>query len=564
MKKKCIIAVLLGWAVQMMGGIPVGYYQGVDCKSASQLKDALENIIKNHKTLSYSKLWDYYPYTYYVIGNPQQVLDMYSNDVTYFSNTTGLNKEHTVPQSWWGKGTGSGPGCDIFNVIPSEQKANSAKSNYPLAKVNGQVTFDNGVTKVGKTALDGYSGNAFEPKDDYKGDFARIYFYVATCYPDLAWDTNNAAALTNQGLTLKDWIVPILLEWNAADPVDDAEIQRNEDIYKQQGNRNPFIDYPVLPEYIWGQRRGEEFVLADHTANEGETQEQKTLKPQFDIDYGTEDNPKNVVDGTVVKVKGGTSTSTLHTRVNGQDWVETACTTGWNAATETEYHEPATMAVTISGETLIEAYCTHDDYLPSDIVTAYYRGVDFDEDFLLHEEFDAITSGNNTSSQGSSAAWSGNVNFPEVTSVFCAGNAVKLGSGKATGKLVSRTLPTAGGTIQVELDVKGWTTVEGQLEVTLSGAESQTVAYTATMTDDFEHVSLTFEEVAANAVLTIATTTKRCFVDNISVTQASDAAVEQIRTTNTTALPIYNFHGQRVGNDYRGIVIVNGHKYYRK
>lgn len=564
MKKKCIIAVLLGWAAQMFGGIPVGYYQGADYKSASQLKEALEQIIINHRTLSYSDLWEYYPYTYYVIGNPQQVLDMYSDDVTYFSNYTALNKEHTVPQSWWGKGTGFGPGCDIFNVIPSEQKANSAKSNYPLATVNGQVTFDNGVTKVGKTTLDGYTGSAFEPKDDYKGDFARIYFYVATCYPDLAWDANNAVAMTNQGQTLKDWIVPILLEWNAADPVDAAEIQRNEDIYVQQGNRNPFIDYPVLAEYIWGQKRGEEFVFANHNANEGETQDHQTLDARFDVDFGTAGNPKNVAEGTVVNVQGGTSLSTLYTRVNGQEWVETACTVGINEETGAEYHTAAVMPVTISGETVIEAYCTREGYLPSNVVTAYYCGVDFDDDFLLHEDFDAVTQGNNTSTSGSSAKWEGNVNFPVAESIFCAGNAVKMGSSKATGKLVSRTLPTAGGRVKVDLDVKGWTTVEGKLEVSLTGAEPEVVTYTATMSDDFEHVSLSFDDVEANAVLTIATTAKRCFVDNVYVTQDEEAAVEQICTTDSTALPIYNFQGQRVDNDYQGIVIVNGHKYYRK
>ena len=35
------------------------------------------------------------------------------------------------------------------------------------------------------------------------------------------------------------------------------EVDRNNGIQKTQGNRNPFIDYPYLAEYIWGERSGE-------------------------------------------------------------------------------------------------------------------------------------------------------------------------------------------------------------------------------------------------------------------------------------------------------------------
>lgn len=551
------------FGLAMFAGIPAGYYQGADCKSANDLKNALRSIISNHKNLGYSNLWDYYPEVYYVTGNKNQVLDLYSNVVNYFPSPSGMNKEHTVPKSWWGGNTGSGPGCDIINVIPSESNANSRKSNYPLGRIKGNPTWTNGVTSVGPSDVEGYTSTVFEPKDEYKGDFARIYFYVATCYPDLSWDSNGAYAMENSDATLKSWIIPLLLEWNAMDPVDADEITRNENIYGCQENRNPFIDYPSLCEYIWGSKKGEEFVFADHNANQGEGTETKTLAPTFNIDYGTEENPKNVINGTEVVVKGGTSQSVLYTRVNGGEWKETTFTTAWNSATETEYHVTATEKLIIEGDVLIEAYCTREGYLESDVVKAYYRGVNFDDDFLLHEEFDEVTVGNNTSNTGSSTAWEGNVNFPTVSSVFKAGNAIKLGSSKNVGSITSRELQTAGGSITVELDVKGWTNIEGKLEVSVSGAESQIVEYEAVMADDFEHVSLVFENVSANPVLTIATTTKRAFVDNISVTQNIPSAVEAVRTeTETTA--VYNINGQRVGNDFRGIVIVNGHKYFRK
>ena len=41
-----------------------------------------------------------------------------------------------------------------------------------------------------------------------------------------------------------------LKKWNDQDPVDDAELIRNNEIEKLQGNRNPFIDFPNLAQDI--------------------------------------------------------------------------------------------------------------------------------------------------------------------------------------------------------------------------------------------------------------------------------------------------------------------------
>ena len=556
---------VLCFASAVFAGIPDGYYTSADGRKYTELKQALCKIIKNHKTFSYKSLWDYYPYTYYVPGNPSQVLDMYSDVVTYYSNTSALNKEHTVPKSWWGGSTSSGPGCDIFNVIPSEQKANSAKSNYPLGEIEGKASFDNGVTRIGESGVSGYSGLVFEPKDDYKGDFARIYFYVATCYPDLAWNTNNAKAMTNSTeLTLQSWIIPMLLEWSANDPVDAAEIQRNEDIYKQQGNRNPFIDYPSLIDYIWGDKKNETYVFSEHQSNQGEDTEFKTRIPKFSVDYGTEDAPKNIAENSEVTVTAGTDKSTLYTRINGGDWEETKPTTGWNSTTSTEYDIAASKAYTINGSTLIEAYCALEGYKNSETVKAYYEGVTFDDDYLLYEAFDDVTGGNNTSNSGSGAPWSGNSNFTTVTSAYQAGNAVRLGTGDKVGSLTSKTLTSAGGTLTVELDVKGWTSVEGYLNVSLTGAETQQVTYTSTISDAFQHFKLTFDNVSANPVLTISTSKKRAFVDGIKVKQVTVDGIVAPETDGETAVETYNLAGQTTGRAYKGIVVRKGRKYVVK
>jgi endonuclease I len=561
MKKRTLLLLyLIGVTFSAFADIPDGYYTLADGYKYTDLKTALCNIIKDHKTFKYSSLWDYYPYTYYVIENPSQVLDMYSDNITYFSNTTALNKEHTVPKSWWGGSTSMGPGCDIFNVIPSDQQANSAKSNYPLGVVAGKPRYDNGVTKIGDSGVNGYNGLVFEPKDTYKGDFARIYFYVATCYPDLAWDSNKAKAMTNKSeMTLQDWIIPMLLEWNAQDPVDDAEIQRNEDVYKQQGNRNPFIDYPSLADYIWGDKKNEIYVFADHDSNQGSTTEFKTHKPSFSVEYGTKDNPKNIADNSVITIKGGTTKSILYTRINDSEWEATMSTTGWNPATSSEYSVAAQKDYTISGDTHIEAYCTLEGYENSDTISAYYKGVSFENDYIFYEAFDDVTSGNNTSNSGSSSYWSGNDNFINLETVFQAGNAVRLGSSKSNGVMETRTLTTKGGTLEVEFDVKGWTSVEGDVVVELTGAGQQTVTYTATMTDPFEHVKLIFNNVSANPTMTISTSVKRAFIDNITVKQlTADKVLPQF--VEPKKHEEYNMLGQKIIGKYKGIKIIKGKK----
>ena len=100
----------------------------------------------------------------------------------------------------------------------------------------------------------------FCPADEYKGDFARAYFYIATCYGDsLQWiETGEpGTAMTNDGWQeFKPWLRDLLLQWHRTDPVSEKEKTRAVEVNKIQGNRNPFIDYPELVEYIWGDKQG--------------------------------------------------------------------------------------------------------------------------------------------------------------------------------------------------------------------------------------------------------------------------------------------------------------------
>ncbi len=236
------------------------YYKSVDgTKGGATLKTALYNLIKDHKKISYGsgedKTWGAFYTTDAVVENgKRRVLDMYSNEKRYFgskgSKVSGMNIEHSVPKSWWG-GNQNNAYCDLHHLNPSDETANSRKSNYPLGELTSE-SWTNGVASVGKAKVDGNSTNAFEPSDEYKGDFARTYMYMFTCYQDLNWSTTQMNYANSSYPTLKPWAVELLLKWHKQDPVSEKEVSRNNAVYAVQGNRNPYVDFPQLADYVWG------------------------------------------------------------------------------------------------------------------------------------------------------------------------------------------------------------------------------------------------------------------------------------------------------------------------
>ncbi len=256
-----LIAALLiaSISVVAIADIPSGYYTSLNGKTEAALKTATHDIIRNFTTVSsYSDLPKYFQKTD-VYPDGERWWEMYSNQTFYLPSFTGMNREHALPKSWWGGSSSLSAYVDLNHLYPSEMNANSAKSNYPLGEVQ-TATFDNGVSKVGY-AVTGQGGGAskvFEPADEYKGDFARSYFYMATCYQDITW---KYTYMIQQGTypTLNTWSQELLLKWHREDPVSQKELDRNEQVYLIQNNRNPFIDYPSLAEYIWGNKKGELF-----------------------------------------------------------------------------------------------------------------------------------------------------------------------------------------------------------------------------------------------------------------------------------------------------------------
>ena len=268
------------------------YYEAIDGKSGKSLFDAVQKVTKTgYSSLGYDGLWAAYKYT--DLYDNGYVWDMYS-DCTWKSinsNHCGnysdecdcYNREHSIPKSWYG-GTTSGPGCDIFHLVPTDGKVNGIRSNYPFGEVGSadynkhgnkrgsakSITITGGNTIAGNTgATISASGTVFEPRDEYKGDFARGYMGALLKWAgDKAFtDGEGSKTFTTNFSTgsfgLTKYGVALLMKWHRQDPVSQKEVDRNNGIQQTQGNRNPFIDYPYLAEYIWGEKAGETLNLND-------------------------------------------------------------------------------------------------------------------------------------------------------------------------------------------------------------------------------------------------------------------------------------------------------------
>ena len=257
--------------------IPDGYYNGVDGKSsADAILDALFSKIQGHTVINYNSLENYYDKT-----------DMYSDTIWDMYSTCNFsiddancsqkaicdcwNKEHSIPQSWFKEG--SPMKSDLFHVYPTDARVNNFRSNYPYGEVsggNGTGFKDNyqnhGLGKLGTNTFPGYTGKVFEPADEYKGDFARTYFYMVARYRDRdLTNSEGSNVFTSNKTNLTDFAKNLFLKWHRQDPVSDKEVDRNQAVYGIQKNRNPFIDYPELAEYIWGNKVGQQVDLSSMT-----------------------------------------------------------------------------------------------------------------------------------------------------------------------------------------------------------------------------------------------------------------------------------------------------------
>ncbi|MDE7141321.1 MAG: endonuclease, partial [Muribaculaceae bacterium] len=172
---------------------PQGYYDSCEGKSGRALLQQLETVVGPHTNVGYDGLWSVYK-TSDIRPEDGTVWDMYSTKRwTFGTSQCGnyknvgdcYNREHSMPKSWFSEGQPMK--SDAFHVYPTDGKVNGQRSNHPYGECASGTTLPaNGsvkaLGKLGSSTFPGYSGTVFEPVDEYKGDFARTYFYMAAAY----------------------------------------------------------------------------------------------------------------------------------------------------------------------------------------------------------------------------------------------------------------------------------------------------------------------------------------------------------------------------------------------
>ncbi|MCR4774482.1 MAG: endonuclease [Prevotella sp.] len=300
-------SVVLAWA---QGPNNSGtYYENANGTRGKQLKTALAAIINKHTVLSYGDLWDCYSKT--DVRSDGKIWDMYSNSTDFDpvkdrdkGNHDGegatYNREHSFPKSWFNKK--SPMVTDLMHIVPTDSYVNGMRSSYPFGETNGEIFQSEGsFSKLGASKTPGFNGTVFEPADEYKGDFARIYFYMVTCYEnDLPhWNCEMIDGYTYPAFN--EWALKLLLRWAKNDPVSEKEINRNNAVFGIQKNRNPYVDYPGLEQYVWGGMMDATFNYADYDAKSVKYEVDK-VPTTTDEQRGEEDN--NGGQGTDIEITG--------------------------------------------------------------------------------------------------------------------------------------------------------------------------------------------------------------------------------------------------------------------
>ncbi len=249
-------------ALSLLAEAPDGYYDTAAGKTGSALKTALYNIIKGHTEYPYTStspdVWDALKDIDEDTSNSANVILIYtgrsqaknlnSGDTTTTDNNL-WNREHVWAKSHGDFGTTMGAGTDLHHLRPADESVNSTRNN---------LDFDEGGNELAEAPGCYYDSDSFEPRDAVKGDIARMILYMDVRYegegdePDL--QVMDSVFIWSEADPDRPYHgkLSTLLQWHAADPVDNWERIRNDKIYTNwQHNRNPFIDHPEYVALIW-------------------------------------------------------------------------------------------------------------------------------------------------------------------------------------------------------------------------------------------------------------------------------------------------------------------------
>jgi hypothetical protein len=235
---------------------PLGYYSSLEGLSGTALKQALQDIIANPSVVrvhNYDDVWDNSNQVWLIYTEtPRSKIDLQLGN----SNVGKWNREHIYCQSRGGFSTGTDyltPFSDGITIWTATTGANDIGAGvcdaHHIRAVDGQENSSRNNRNYGVD----YNGPIATPTTTWKGDVARACFYMAVRYDGL--NVVNGNPPENSIGQIGD--LATLLTWNQTDPRDDFEMNRNNYIYTWQVNRNPFIDYPNLADYVFGANFGQ-------------------------------------------------------------------------------------------------------------------------------------------------------------------------------------------------------------------------------------------------------------------------------------------------------------------
>jgi len=339
-----MIGLIVGEACAQTSANTGGYYQAANGKKGEELKTALFQIIRMPDVVDYDSLWHAYQFSdARPMGDSLIIWDMYSDISRYridfpshknsVEGVSGFQREHSMPKSWFNPKDRTNSGSltykdvkpmysDIVHVIPTDGTVNNKRSNNAYGEITDPSKIDwqsaNGFSKQSKKGgcgtpgwaeymgVDAKKSRVFEPNDEYKGDLARIYFYMATCYEDTVgtWTSPMFDSLSTEGYQpFAQWAFDMLMRWAKQDPVSQKEIERNEVCYQLQGNRNPFVDFPGLEDYIWGEKVDSVFICCEDDSVEIPVATDCSIRlndSTLDVDWKASKNLRNYYERTPV------------------------------------------------------------------------------------------------------------------------------------------------------------------------------------------------------------------------------------------------------------------------
>lgn len=246
--------------------IPNGYYDSLEGLSGNALRQAVQDIVANPAVVRAHSYGDVTDMLLEADRNPQngsQVWMMYVEsprsklDYQLGSSNVGVwNREHIWPQSRGGFADGTSSFSDGITIWlptgPDDILAGHSDAHHIRAEDGSENT-----SRSNRDYGSDYNGPAGN-QGSWRGDVARALFYMAVRYNGLSLVNGNPVDSTVGQMG----DLASLLAWNLADPADDFEMHRNNYIATWQQNRNPFIDYPLLANYIFGSNFGEPWSFA--------------------------------------------------------------------------------------------------------------------------------------------------------------------------------------------------------------------------------------------------------------------------------------------------------------